>query len=93
LALSVADQLEGELRPFGKVLQQRRARDHRAGAGLERDDVGRARAAVQAHFAQVLSRAVDAVGNLAAPVATGVAAQPAGQDQVQRVAVVALLDQ
>jgi hypothetical protein len=55
---------------------------------------GRARFAVQAHLADVLAGAVGAVGDFAA--AAGVAAedaQAAGQDDVERVADVAFVDQ
>jgi hypothetical protein len=74
------------------VLQQRRLVDIRAGGVRQRLDAGHARAAVQPHLAEIVARAEEAVGDMAAGIAAGEGAQFAGQHDQQRVAAIAFVE-
>ena len=79
---------------FGNVRLKRRPRDHHADAGLQGHDAGRTQAAVQTELTDLLAGTVVAVGDL--PVLCQVGAegpQAPGQDDVNRVAPVTLVDQ
>ena len=85
-------QLQREVGVVGDVGQQVVARDDGAHGGLGRLDAGRARAAVERHFAHVFAGAVQAQRQLLAAGVGHEGAQAARAHDVQRVATVAFLD-